>query len=64
MSGICKQSHISRISDKGKLFFKQANLRGVFVQIIDCFQFFKNRVRDKRVSKEKRQERAYNPSPS
>ena len=64
MSGVCKQSHISRISGKGKLFFKQANLRGVFVQIIDCFQFFKNRVRDKRVSKEKRRERAYNPSPS
>ena len=41
MSASYKLSHISRISDEGKLIFKQANLRGLFVQIIDYFQFFR-----------------------
>ncbi len=64
MSGACKQSHISRISDKGKLIFKQANLRGLFVQIIDYFQFLNNRVRDKWGVKQKDRKRVYIPPPS
>ncbi len=52
MSVIYKLSQNSRISDEGKLIFKQAILRGGFVQIIDYFHFFKNRVRDKQVFKE------------
>ena len=64
MSGTCKPSHISRISDKGKLIFKQANLRGLFVQIIDYFQFLNNRVRDKWGVKQKDRKRVYIPPPS
>ncbi len=64
MSAIYKRSHMSRISDEGKLIFKQANLRGLFVQIIDYFQFFKHRVRGKRLFKEQNRKRAYAPPPS
>ena len=64
MSALYKTSHVSRISGEGKLIFKQANLRGLFVQIIDSFQFFKNRVRGKRFFKEQDRKRAYAPPPS
>ena len=47
MSALYKTPRISLISGEGELIFKQANLRGVFVQIIDSFQFFKSRVRGK-----------------
>jgi|GEM_PF-5787376 hypothetical protein len=59
MSIIYKLSQISRISGDGKLIFKQANLRGVFVQIIDKFQIPKNRVPDKRVFKGKNRKRVH-----
>ena len=53
MSALYKTSHVSRISDEGKLIFKQANLRGLFVQIIDYFYFFKKCARDKQGLKKK-----------
>ncbi len=53
MPAVYKLSRISRISGESKLIFKQANLRGVFVQIIDYFYFFKKCARDKQVFKEK-----------
>ncbi len=64
MSIVYKLSQISRISGDGKLIFKQANLRGVFVQIIDNFQFLKNRVPDKRGFKGKNRKRVHIPQPS
>ncbi len=64
MSADYKPSHISRISDEGKLIFKQANLRGLFVQIIDYFQFLNNRVRDKWGFQQKDRKRVYIPPPS
>ncbi len=64
MPAVYKLSRISRISGEGKLIFKQANLRGVFVQIIDSFQFFKSRVRGKWFFKEQNRKHAYAPPPS